>query len=115
MSICSVSIIILIQEDLERPTWKRVASGMAATPGALFEVDEYTLKLLDTKEGVNVKGCYEQISVTVYTAEGEACKAITYIHFAEDSNFFEPSKHYESLIRNGLLRLNQQQNGSILH
>ena len=85
---------------------KRVASGMAATPGALFEVDDYTLKLLDIKEGVNVEGCYEQVSVTVYTAEGEACEAITYIHFAEDSNFFEPSKHYESLIRNGLLRLN---------
>jgi len=85
---------------------KKVASGMAATPGALFEIDDYTLNLLDIKEGVNVKGCYKQISVTVYTAEGEAHEAITYIHYAEDSSFFEPSIHYESLIRNGLLRLN---------
>ena len=84
----------------------RVASGMAATPGALFEIDEYTLKLLDRKEGVKIPGCYQRETVTVYTADGESHEAVTYIHISEDSDYHEPSKHYESLIRNGLLRLN---------
>lgn len=84
----------------------RVASGMAATPGALFEIDEYTLKLLDRKEGVKIPGCYQRETVTVYSADGESHEAVTYIHISEKSSYFEPSKHYESLIRNGLLRLN---------
>lgn len=83
----------------------RVASGMAATPGALFEIDEYTLKLLDRKEGVKIPGCYQRETVTVYTADGGSHEAVTYIHFSEDSGYHEPSKHYESLIRNGLERL----------
>ena len=83
----------------------RVASGMAATPGALFEIDEYTLKLLDRKEGVKVPGCYQRETVTVYTADGESHEAVTYIHLSEDSDYYEPSKNYESLIRNGLERL----------
>ena len=86
----------------------RVASGMAVTPGALFEVDEYTLKLLDRKEGVKIPGCYNREIVTVYTSDGQSNEAVTYIHNAEESTFFEQSKHYESLIRNGLLRLNLQ-------
>ena len=84
----------------------RVASGMAATPGALFKIDEYTLALLDRKEGVKIPGCYQRETVTVYTADGQSHEAVTYIHIAEEPTFFEPSKHYESLIRNGLLRLN---------
>ena len=84
----------------------RIASGMAATPGALFEIDDYTLKLLDRKEGVKIPGCYNREIVTVYTSDGQSHEAVTYIHNAEESTFFEPSKHYESLIRNGLLRLN---------
>ena len=84
----------------------RVASGMAATPGALFEIDEYTLELLDRKEGVKIPGCYQRKTVTVFTADGESHEAVTYIHISEDSIHYGPSIHYESLIRNGLLRLN---------
>ena len=84
----------------------RVASGMAATPGALFEIDEYTLKLLDRKEGVKIPGCYQREHITVFTADGRSHDAVTYIHINDDSTHYEPSKHYESLIRNGLVRLN---------
>ena len=83
-----------------------VRVAVAATPGALFEIDEYTLKLLDRKEGVKIPGCYQRETVTVYTADGESYEAVTYIHLSEDSDYYEPSKNYESLIRNGLLRLN---------
>ncbi|MGB1935418.1 MAG: gamma-glutamylcyclotransferase [Candidatus Poseidoniaceae archaeon] len=84
----------------------KVASGMAATPGALFEIDEYTLKLLDRKEGVKIQGCYQREIVTVFTADGQSHEAVTYIHISEDPIYHEPSEHYESLIRNGLARLN---------
>jgi len=85
---------------------QRIASGMAATPGALFEIDEYTLDLLDRKEGVNIPDCYQRISVTVYTSNGQAHEAITYIHYPSEDNFYNPSEEYEALIRNGLERLN---------
>lgn len=81
------------------------SSGKSANPGALFEIDDYTLDLLDRKEGTKILGCYQRETVTVYTPDGQLHEAITYIHHAKKDTFFEPSNEYESLIRNGLNRL----------
>lgn len=82
-------------------TW--IAPGMAATPGALFEIDEYTRDALDRKEGH--PNHYIRVEKTVYTSDGQSHLAYTYIHNSSDSEFHEPSDEYEELIRNGLTRL----------
>jgi len=82
-------------------TW--IASGMAATPGALFEIDEYTRDALDRKEGH--PNHYIRVEKTVYTSDGQSHLAYTYIHNSSNSEFHEPSDEYEELIRNGLTRL----------
>ena len=83
-------------------TW--VASGMAATPGALFEIDEYTRDALDRKEGHPTH--YRRVEKIVHTADGQSHRAYTYIRESEESQFHAPSDEYVELIRNGLLRLN---------
>ena len=82
-------------------TW--VASGMAATPGALFEIDEYTRDALDRKEGHPTH--YRRVEKIVHTADGQSHRAYTYIHESEESQFHAPSDKYVELIRNGLMRL----------
>ncbi len=82
-------------------TW--VASGMAATPGALFEIDEYTRDALDRKEGHPTH--YRRVEKIVHTADGQSHRAYTYIHESEESQFHAPSDEYVELIRNGLMRL----------
>lgn len=79
------------------------ASGMAATPGALFEIDKKTLEALDEKEGHPRH--YERFEQTVHTTDGQSYQAYTYIHSSEEKDFFPPTKKYEDLIRKGLLRL----------
>ena len=83
-------------------TW--VAPGMAATPGALFEIDESTRDALDRKEGHPKH--YRRVEKTVYTSHGQKYLAYTYIHESEEPQFHEPSNEYVDLIRNGLIRLN---------
>ena len=85
---------------------KLLASGRAATPGALFEIDEDTLEALDRKEGHPNPKYYQRKIVTAYTADGKAHQVYTYIHYATEENFHPPSQEYEGLIRNGLERLN---------
>ena len=83
---------------------KLLASGRAATPGALFEIDEDTLASLDRKEGHPNPKYYQRKIVTAYTPDGKAHQAYTYIHYAKEDNFHPPSDEYEALIRNGLER-----------
>ena len=84
---------------------KLLASGRAATPGALFEIDADTLASLDRKEGHPNPKYYQRKIVTAYTPDGKAHQAYTYIHYAKEDNFHPPSQEYENLIRNGLERL----------
>ena len=84
---------------------KLLASGRAATPGALFEIDADTLASLDRKEGHPNPKYYQRKIVTAYTPDGKAHQAYTYIHYAKEDNFHPPSDEYEALIRNGLERL----------
>jgi len=84
---------------------KLLAPGRAATPGALFEIDEDTLEALDRKEGHPNPKYYQREIVTAYTADGKAHQAYTYIHYATEEKFHPPSQEYEGLIRNGLERL----------
>ena len=84
---------------------KLLASGRAATPGALFEIDADTLASLDRKECHPNPKYYQRKIVTAYTPDGKAHQAYTYIHYAKEDNFHPPSQEYENLIRNGLERL----------
>ena len=84
---------------------KLLASGRAATPGALFEIDADTLASLDRKEGHPNPKYYQRKIVTAYTPDGKAHQAYTYIHYAKEDNFHPPSQEYENLIRNGLERV----------
>ena len=54
---------------------KLLASGRAATPGALFEIDADTLASLDRKEGHPNPKYYQRIIVTAYTPDGKAHQA----------------------------------------
>tara|TARA_B100000767_G_scaffold258513_1_gene267305 strand:- start:2121 stop:2993 length:873 start_codon:yes stop_codon:yes gene_type:complete len=82
-------------------TW--VAPGMAATPGALFEIDDYTRDALDRKEGHPHN--YLRVEKIVHTKDGQSHLAYTYIHESEKSKFHAPTDDYVELIRNGLTRL----------
>ena len=71
------------------------------TPGVLFEIDDYTLSLLDKKEGYPTS--YQRIKINVITEENEVCEAITYTsNLYTSDDFYAPSKEYYSLIENGL-------------
>ena len=82
-----------------------VNSGNGATPGAIYEVDEYTKKALDRKEGHPNPQFYNRITTTAYTADGTAHNVFTYIHEPEKDQFHPPTEHYGNLIQNGLDRL----------
>lgn len=74
-------------------------------PGVLFEMDDYTLGLMDRKEGVKSKS-YQRKQVHVLTLEGRVVEALTYVVCQEriENRFVEPTLHYSELIRNGLER-----------
>ena len=84
---------------------RAVGSGKAATPGALFEIDKDTLKSLDQKEGVKLPHCYKRIKVTAFTENGEGFECYTYIHYPDSLDYYPPTKEYETLIRDGLIKL----------
>ena len=71
------------------------------TPGVLFEIDDYTLSLLDKKEGYPTS--YQRITIDVITEENEVFEAITYTsNLYNSDDFYAPSDGYYSLIENGL-------------
>ena len=71
------------------------------TPGVLFEIDDYTLSLLDKKEGYPTN--YQRVTIDVITEDNEVVEAITYTsNLYNLDDFFSPSKEYYSLIENGL-------------
>lgn len=72
-------------------------------PGVLFELDDYTLNLMDRKEGVK-SGSYQRKQVHVVTLEGRIIEALTYVVCQEriQNKFIEPTLDYVNLIRNGL-------------
>lgn len=71
------------------------------TPGVLFEIDDYTLSLLDKKEGH--PNSYQRVTIEVITEHNEVFEAITYIsNLYSNDDFFAPSEEYYSLIENGL-------------
>jgi len=80
-----------------------VANGLTGTYGALFEIDDNCLELLDLKEGH--PNHYQRININVLDDKGKSLDAITYISKKYDSNdFFLPSEKYHNLIHNGMLR-----------
>ena len=75
----------------------RLASGMAATPGALYEIDKETLRALDQKEGHPTY--YKRFEQIVYTSDGRSHHAYTYIHSSTENKFHSPIKIYQYLER----------------
>ncbi len=61
-----------------------VANNLVGTYGALFQIDENCLELLDSKEGH--PSHYQRINVEVLDDNGKAVDAITYISKKYDSN-----------------------------
>ena len=71
------------------------------TPGVLFEIDDYTLSLLDKKEGYPTS--YQRLTIDVITEDNEILEAITYTsNLYGSKDFYAPSEEYYSLIENGL-------------
>ena len=71
------------------------------TPGVLFEIDDYTLSLLDKKEGYPTS--YQRLTIDVITEDNEIVEAITYTsNLYGSKDFYAPSEEYYSLIENGL-------------
>jgi len=79
------------------------ANSGNVVPGVLFELDDYTLGLMDRKEGVKSKS-YRRKQVYVLTLDGRIIEALTYVVCQEriQNQFVEPTLHYAELIRNGL-------------
>ena len=86
-----------------------VANNLVGTYGALFQIDENCLELLDSKEGH--PSHYQRINVEVLDDDGKSLDAITYISKKYDSNdFFLPTEKYHNLIHNGMQRRNMPVN-----
>lgn len=66
--------------------------------GALYEISERDLGLLDEHEGYPV--VYNRLKVLVITEDGDALKAVTYIK-REQSEETQPSEEYIAVIRQG--------------
>ncbi len=86
-----------------------VTNNLVGTYGALFQIDENCLELLDSKEGH--PSHYQRINVEVLDDDGKSLDAITYISKKYDSNdFFLPTEKYHNLIHNGMQRRNMPVN-----
>ena len=86
-----------------------VTNNLVGTYGALFQIDENCLELLDSKEGH--PSHYHRINVEVLDDDGKSLDAITYISKKYDSNdFFLPTEKYHNLIHNGMQRRNMPVN-----
>ncbi len=67
-------------------------------PGAVYEISERDLRLLDKYE--DCPAIYNHINVMVITEDGEATKAVTYIR-REQSEETQPSREYMAVIQQG--------------
>jgi gamma-glutamylcyclotransferase (GGCT)/AIG2-like uncharacterized protein YtfP len=76
----------------------------AMVPGALFEVDEATVRALDDKEGVSSRH-YERLDVCVLDHEGNEHRAFTYRVCEERLiDFMPPTEGYARVVARGLER-----------
>ena len=66
--------------------------------GAVYEISETELKLLDKYE--DYPSAYNRMNVTVWTDAGDPIEAITYIKF-EQSQEAKPSREYLAIIQQG--------------
>ena len=66
--------------------------------GAVYEISETDLKLLDKHEGYPT--AYNHLNVTVWTDSGDPAEAITYIK-VEQSEETQPSREYLAVIQQG--------------
>ena len=66
--------------------------------GAVYEISERDLRLLDRHEGY--PDTYEHLNVLVITEDGEAIKAVTYI-MRKQSEETQPSREYLAIIQQG--------------
>ena len=67
-------------------------------PGAVYELSERDLRLLDRHEGY--PALYNRMNVLVITEEGEAVRAVTYIK-REQSEETRPTMEYLAVIQQG--------------
>jgi len=75
----------------------RLHKGKRVT-GAIYEISERELKLLDKYEGYPT--IYNRLNVIVRTEDGEPIEAVTYIK-VEQSETTKPPPEYLSIIRQG--------------
>jgi gamma-glutamylcyclotransferase len=75
----------------------RQSSGNVAV-GALYEISERDLRLLDKHEDYPLT--YDHLKVKVVTEDGEFVEAVTYIR-ADQAEETKPSPEYLSIIRQG--------------
>jgi gamma-glutamylcyclotransferase len=68
--------------------------------GAVFEITDEDLKLLDEFENDVPQGAYRHVPVTVVTPEGE--KALVTTHAATPIGKFKPKDHYLDWVMKGL-------------
>jgi gamma-glutamylcyclotransferase (GGCT)/AIG2-like uncharacterized protein YtfP len=96
------------------PNWKLIFTGWSRewhggkasikphkgekVSGAVYEVTEKDLKLLDKYEGY--PDVYNRINVVVFTDAGDAIKATTYVK-VQQSEATKPSQEYLATIRQG--------------
>jgi len=66
--------------------------------GAVYEISERDLRLLDKHEGY--PNTYNRIDVVVFTEDGESIKAVTYVK-VEQSEETKPSLEYVATIQQG--------------
>ena len=68
--------------------------------GAVFEITDEDLKILDEFEGDVPQGAYRHLPVTVITEEGE--KLLVTTHAANPIGKFKPKEHYIDWVLKGL-------------
>jgi gamma-glutamylcyclotransferase len=66
--------------------------------GAIYEISDRDLRLLDKHEGY--PAIYNRIDIVVFTEDGEPVKAVTYIK-VEQSEETKPSREYVANIQQG--------------
>jgi cation transport regulator ChaC len=66
--------------------------------GAIYEISERDLRLLDKHEGY--PATYNRIDIVAFNEDGEPVKAVTYIK-VEQSEEIKPSREYVAIIQQG--------------
>ena len=101
------SIAVLPNHKLIFTGWSRQWRGGLASirplqgekvNGALYEITEDDLRLLDRHEGH--PGIYDRVKKMVFTEDGERLEAVTYVR-AVQSEETPPSREYVAIIQQG--------------